>query len=162
GIALDGDGDRAIFCDEKGELIDGDWVLAIVAKHLQGKGMLPNNGVVATVMSNYGLTIALKKMGIDIALSDVGDRYVVEMMRSKGYGVGGEQSGHLVFLDHSTTGDGIVTALRLLSVAVENRQPLSQLRTVMERYPQTLINVPVKEKRPFAQVPEVQRAIDRV
>jgi phosphoglucosamine mutase len=147
GVALDGDGDRLIVVDEKGRLVDGDHIMAICAKYMIDKRTLNYNTVVATVMSNMGLEIALEKMGGRLVRTDVGDRYVVEAMREKGYNLGGEQSGHLVFLDHITTGDGILAALQLLTVMQRTKRPLSELASIMETFPQTLVNVKVRERK---------------
>jgi len=147
GISLDGDADRVILCDEQGQLVNGDHVLAICALHLKKKNKLLNNKVVATSMSNYGLDKALKKEGIEVVRTAVGDKYVVEEMRQNNYVLGGEQSGHLIFIDHSTTGDGCVAALNVLAVMKEQGKKLSQLRAIMEDVPQVLINVEVKERK---------------
>ena len=153
GIAFDGDGDRVIVVDEKGNVVDGDHIMAICAKHMIENRKLNYNTVVATVMSNMGLEKALKDMGGRLVRTKVGDRYVVEKMREKGYNFGGEQSGHLVFMDHITTGDGILAALQLLSVMQRTKRPLSELASIMETYPQTLYNVRLKEKIPVEDIP---------
>ncbi len=162
GIAFDGDADRVILADEKGEVLDGDQVMAICAKHLDQKGKLRKRTVAATVMSNMGLEVALRDMGITLIRTAVGDRYVVERMLQDQLNLGGEQSGHIVFMDHSTTGDGILSALQVLSVMLETQKPLSELKTVMERYPQTLKNVRVAEKADIAQVPEIMARVAQV
>ncbi len=162
GIALDGDGDRAIFVDERGEVVDGDEVLAMVGVHLHREKRLPNDGVVATVMSNIGLDVALREHGIDLVRVQVGDRYVVEEMVRGGYALGGEQSGHVVFLEHGTTGDGLVTGLAVLALLVESGKRMSALRGVMRKFPQVLVNVPVRERRDLDSLPAVQRLISRV
>lgn len=159
GIALDGDADRLILCDEHGAVIDGDQIMAILGTRLLAKESLPGNTVVATVMSNLGLERALAAKGGRLLRTNVGDRYVVEAMREKGYLLGGEQSGHLVFLDQSTTGDGALAALRVLAVMVEEARPLSELGKTMSRYPQVLLNFEVGEKRPLEELPTVQQAI---
>jgi len=141
GIALDGDGDRVIVCDEKGRIVDGDHVMAICAADLLARKKLRKKTLVATVMSNLGLEVAMRRMGGQLVRTKVGDRYVVEEMRRKKYNFGGEQSGHLIFLDHNTTGDGILAALQLLAVMIKHDKPLSELARVMEAYPQTLKNV---------------------
>jgi phosphoglucosamine mutase len=141
GLALDGDGDRLIVCDEKGRIVDGDHIMAICAKNLLGSRKLKKKTLVTTVMSNMGLAEAMEKMGGKMIRTQVGDRYVVETMRSGGYNFGGEQSGHLIFLDHNSTGDGILAALQLLAVMIKNNQPLSELATIMTTYPQVLENV---------------------
>ncbi len=162
GVAIDGDGDRAIFVDEHGEVMDGDEVLAMIGIDLQAQQRLPNAGVVATVMSNIGLDVALQERGIQLVRVQVGDRYVVEEMLRGGYGLGGEQSGHIVFLEHGTTGDGLVTALAVLALMVESGKLASELRRVMRRFPQRLVNVPVGEGRDITSLPDVQRVIARV
>ncbi len=141
GLALDGDGDRLIVCDEKGKVVDGDHIMALCAKDLMKKRKLKKKTLVTTVMSNMGLDIAMQRMGGKMVRTNVGDRYVVEEMRRKGYSFGGEQSGHLVFLDHITTGDGNLAALRLLGIMQKRQKPVSELARVMESYPQVLKNV---------------------
>lgn len=161
-LSLDGDADRAIFVDEGGEIVDGDQVLAICAKEMRDRGTLKSNTVVATVMSNLGLDLALEGMGAKLKRTRVGDRYVVEEMLRGGYNLGGEQSGHLLFLDHNTTGDGCLTALQLLAVMVESGRTLGQLKTIMTRMPQVLLNVKVKEKKDMAGLPRLSRKIAAV
>ncbi len=146
GLALDGDGDRLIVCDERGHVVDGDHIMAICAKNLLKSRRLRKKTLVTTVMSNMGLEEAMRIMGGQMVRTQVGDRYVVETMRSKGYNFGGEQSGHLVFLDHNTTGDGILAALQLLSVMIKKHKPLSELARVMTTYPQVLENVRMSSK----------------
>ncbi|MFN2365993.1 MAG: phosphoglucosamine mutase [Desulfurivibrionaceae bacterium] len=141
GIALDGDGDRLIVVDEKGRIVDGDHVMAICASELMARRKLRKKTLVSTVMSNLGLEVAMQKMGGRMLRTQVGDRYVVEEMRQGGYNFGGEQSGHLIFLDHNTTGDGILAALQLLAIMIKRDKPLSELATLMESFPQTLQNV---------------------
>jgi phosphoglucosamine mutase len=162
GIALDGDGDRCVLCDEHGNVIDGDAVMALCATRMIQEGKLAKQTVVATVMSNLGLERAVRGVGGRVVRTQVGDRYVVEEMRKSGYNFGGEQSGHLVFLDHATTGDGIVAALRVLAVMVKEGRPLSELAKVMERTPQVLVNLPVDRKIPLDQLPDVQQLISSV
>ncbi|HEY8515763.1 MAG TPA: phosphoglucosamine mutase [Candidatus Binatia bacterium] len=166
GIALDGDADRCVLVDEKGQVVDGDQVLGIAARELQRAGALKQDTVVATVMSNLGLEVALREMGISLRRTPVGDRYVVEEMVRGGYNLGGEQSGHVVFLDHNTTGDGLITALAILAIVVQSGRPLSELAQVMTRYPQVLINVPIKVRRDVngdgpvkAAIADVERAL---
>jgi phosphoglucosamine mutase len=159
GIALDGDGDRVIFIDEKGEIVDGDAIMAIVGLDMLRAGKLKNKTLVTTVMSNLGLDIALREAGGTVEKTNVGDRYVVERMREGGFNVGGEQSGHLVFLDWSTTGDGICSALQVLNIMLEKKKPLSELKQVMNRLPQVLVNASVKEKRSLDEMPNVQALI---
>jgi phosphoglucosamine mutase len=163
GIALDGDADRVILADENGNVIDGDQVMAILATRMLAQGELPEQTVVATVMSNLGLERALSSRGGKLVRTAVGDRYVVEAMRERGLVLGGEQSGHIVFLDHATTGDGIVAALRVLAVMAQERKPLSELAArAMTRYPQVLLNFAVARKRPFDEMPSVQKMIAKV
>ena len=159
GIALDGDADRAILCDEKGQIIDGDAMLAILATHLKRKGELAASTVVATTMSNLGLERALAAEGIALERTGVGDRYVVERMRAGGFNLGGEQSGHLLMLDHTTTGDGLLTALQVLAIVVETAKPLSELAASMQRVPQVLRSFAVSAKPDLSQIPRVQKAI---
>ncbi len=147
GLALDGDADRCLLVDEKGTLVDGDQVLAIAAQQMSRSGTLRNGAVVATVMSNLGLEVALRDMGLSLVRTPVGDRYVVEEMRRRDANVGGEQSGHIIFLDHNTTGDGLITSLGILSILVEAQKPMSELARAMTRFPQVLVNVRVKERR---------------
>jgi phosphoglucosamine mutase len=161
-VSLDGDADRAIFIDETGEVLDGDQVLAICAKDMQEKGTLKGRTVVATVMSNLGLDLALKPMGISLERTEVGDRYVVERMLARGYNLGGEQSGHILFLDHNTTGDGAITCLQVLALMVEKGKRLGELKRIMTRMPQILLNVRVKERKDFEAMPKVSQAIAAV
>jgi phosphoglucosamine mutase len=162
GIALDGDADRVIIADEKGEEVDGDTIMAMCAQRMLGNHELKKGTLVATVMSNLGLEHALRRAGGKLVRVQVGDRYVVEEMRNHGYNFGGEQSGHLVFLDHMTTGDGVLGALQVLTVMLESGKPLSELRQVMTRYPQVLVNLKVKEKRPLDELPLVTQAIKKI
>ncbi|HNQ46798.1 MAG TPA: phosphoglucosamine mutase [Syntrophorhabdus sp.] len=162
GLAFDGDGDRLIAVDEKGQEITGDQILLICAKMLKDQGKLKNNLLVATVMSNLGLRVACKRYGFKYHASKVGDRYVLEDMIRLGSIIGGEQSGHMVFLDHHTTGDGIVTAMQLLAAMVKTGKPLSELAKMMDIYPQKLINVDVKSKPDINTVPKVMKIIDKV
>lgn len=155
GFALDGDADRVIFADEKGEILDGDQLMAICATHYLKHGLLREKTVVATIMSNLGFEVALRKQGATLERTPVGDRYVVERMRQRRFNLGGEQSGHLVFLDHSTTGDGILSALQVLAVMLTENRPLSELKRVMDRYPQKLVNVPVAQGRRMDGIPEL-------
>lgn len=141
GLALDGDGDRLIVCDEHGAIVDGDHIMAICADELMKQRKLKKKTLVATVMSNMGLEVAMERMGGKMVRTAVGDRYVVECMRKNGYSFGGEQSGHLVFLEHITTGDGILAALQILAIMKRKRKPLSELANIMESFPQVLKNV---------------------
>ncbi len=159
GIAHDGDADRVIFCDEKGREFDGDKVLALCAIDMKKEKRLSRNTAVATVMSNLGLELALKKAGIKLVRTAVGDRYVVEEMRKGGYNLGGEQSGHVIFMDYNTTGDGIITALQVLSVMKKTGKRLSELSKVMTTYPQVLVNVPVKSKKDIMELPRLARKV---
>ncbi len=162
GIALDGDADRVIVSDEKGNVVDGDAIMALCATRLLARGALKHNTLVATIMSNIGLEQAMARAGGKLVRTPVGDRYVVDEMRRAGYNLGGEQSGHLIFLDHMTTGDGIVAALAVLAVMVEEGRPLSELAQVMQRSPQVLVNVNVKKKRALSELPEVEQMIAAV
>jgi phosphoglucosamine mutase len=159
GIALDGDADRLIVADEKGQVVHGDAVLAICGLDLLARKALPKKTLVATVMSNLGLDQCVEKAGGRVVRARVGDRYVVEEMRKNGYSFGGEQSGHLIFLEHATTGDGTVAALALLSVMVQSGKPISELVKVMDVYPQAQLNLPVRKKPELGSIPEVMRAI---
>ena len=159
GIALDGDADRVIFADEKGKVIDGDHLMAICAIDLKARRQLRKNTVVATVMSNMGFEIAMRQAGIKLIRTQVGDRYILECMRQKGYNLGGEQSGHLIFLDHTTTGDGILSALQVLAVMKKKGRPLSELAAVMSTLPQVLVNVTVERRRELDSIPIIGQAI---
>jgi phosphoglucosamine mutase len=159
GIALDGDADRAIFVCEQGEIIDGDHVMAALGLDLHGQGRLAAQTVVGTVMSNFGLEIAMKKAGIQLMRTPVGDRYLMERMLADGYNFGGEQSGHFIFLDHNTTGDGLISALQILSLMKRTGKPLSELAKAMTAVPQILLNVKVKHKPDLNQIPDIQQAI---
>jgi phosphoglucosamine mutase len=159
GIALDGDADRVILVDERGQIVDGDQIMAILGTRMLQHGRLPQATVVATVMSNLGLERALAAHGGRLLRAPVGDRYVVEAMREKGLVFGGEQSGHIVFLEHSTTGDGVLAALQVLCVMVQEGKPLSELARTMTRYPQVLLNFKVPQKLPIEELPLVKRAI---
>lgn len=162
GLALDGDADRAIVVDEKGQVVDGDAIMAICGADLARKNRLPHNTVVSTVMSNMGLERYLKAAGVRVVRTAVGDRYVVECMRKNGYRFGGEQSGHLIFLDHASTGDGCMAGLRVLEVMVRAGRPLSELAQGFERVPQALVNVPVASKPPLGELPVVSARIRAV
>ncbi|MGM9570916.1 MAG: phosphoglucosamine mutase [bacterium] len=159
GLAHDGDADRIIAVDENGNLIDGDFIMTICGKHLASKGKLKNNLLVVTVMTNLGLKIAFQDTGVQLLETKVGDRYVLEAMREKGACLGGEQSGHIIFLEHNTTGDGIITALQLLSVMQEKKQSLGTLAGQMKKLPQVLINVRTEKKDTVMDIPEVAAAI---
>lgn len=154
GIALDGDGDRAILVDERGEPFDGDDVMALMARRMAQAGTLRDRTVVATVMSNFGLELSLRQAGIKLVRTEVGDPSVVREMRANSYNLGGEQSGHVIFMDHSTTGDGLISALMVLSQIAESGKRLSELRA-MHRMPQVLENVRVRERVPLNEIPDV-------
>jgi phosphoglucosamine mutase len=162
GLAFDGDGDRLIAVDEKGNDISGDQVLIICARKLKEKGKLKNDLLVSTVMSNLGLKVACKKYGIKHHASKVGDRYVLEDMVHLGGIIGGEEAGHMIFLEHHTTGDGIVTAMQLIAAMVEMGKPLAELSKMMEIYPQKLINVDVSSKPEISSLPKVIEVIKQV
>ncbi len=160
GVAHDGDADRAMFVCERGNLIDGDHVMATLALDLNARGLLACHTLVATVMSNFGLELAMGQAGITLVRTQVGDRYILERMVAEGYNFGGEQSGHLIFLDHNTTGDGLISTLQVLSLMSRTGRPLSELARSMTAVPQVLVNIPVKDKRDLASLPAVQRAIE--
>ncbi|MCD4715234.1 MAG: phosphoglucosamine mutase [Desulfobacterales bacterium] len=162
GLAFDGDGDRLIAVDEKGRTITGDQIMIICARMLKEQGKLQNDLVVSTVMSNLGLSIACKKYGFKHHASKVGDRYVLEDMQRLGAMIGGEESGHLIFLNHHTTGDGIIAALQLIAAMIKEGKPLSELAGMMDIFPQKLINVEVKSKPDISTVPQVVEAIKQV
>jgi len=162
GISLDGDADRAIFSDERGNVVDGDQIMALCARDLRKAHRLKRSTVVATVMSNLGLDLTLKGMGVKVVRTQVGDRYVVEEMARHGYNFGGEQSGHLIFLDYNTTGDGMLSALQVLAVMKREGKTLSELASILTPFPQVLLNVPVAHKKDPHQVPEVTSLVNRV
>jgi len=162
GLAFDGDGDRLIAVDETGAVLTGDHILAVCAKAMKQKGTLKNNLVVSTVMSNMGFGVALKVMGIKQEITQVGDRYVIQRMIATGAVLGGEDSGHMIFADHHTTGDGILTALKLIEAMQAENQRLSHLSQIMSVYPQILMNVEVETKPNIADVPEIMAVIQSV
>jgi phosphoglucosamine mutase len=163
GITFDGDADRALFSDENGRVVNGDGILLLAARDMRSRGVLPNSTVVATTMSNMGFEIALRESGIRLLRANVGDKYVLEGMLETGAVLGGEQSGHIIFRDSdATTGDGLLTALRVMDVIVRSRKPLSALISDLKVFPQTIQNIRVREKVPFREVSEIQRAIDSV
>lgn len=164
GLAFDGDADRLIAVDEKGEIVNGDHVMAIIGKHLKAKGKLKKDTIVATIMSNMGFEIACRKEQLSIVRTKVGDRYVLEEMAKSGYNLGGEQSGHIIFLDHNTTGDGLLTALQLLSVLKETGKKLSELKSIMTVLPQVLVNAKIKNeyKDKYMEDAEIKAAIERI
>ncbi len=159
GIALDGDADRVIVSDEKGRILDGDQIMAICALDLMENGQLPGNLLVATVMSNMALEVFMNAHGGRLLRTPVGDRYVVEAMRANKAVLGGEQSGHLIFLNHSTTGDGTLAAMQLMRIMIRRGKPLSELATLLVPFPQKLVNVPVARKIPFNQAPAIEKAV---
>lgn len=159
GIALDGDADRAIFSDENGNVLDGDHIMALCALDMKEENRLKQNTLVTTVMSNIGLDIAMKKAGINIVKVQVGDRYLLEEMLKNGYNFGGEQSGHLISLDHSTTGDGTLSALQVLAIMKKKGRKLSELGSIMTKFPQILVNITVKERKDLSAIPAVKKAI---
>lgn len=162
GISLDGDADRAIFSDELGNLVDGDRIMAICANSLHQSKRLRRNTLVATVMSNLGLDLAMKERGIKVLHTQVGDRYVVEEMARGGYNLGGEQSGHLIFLDYNTTGDGVLSALQVLAVMKRENKRLSELAKIMTPFPQVLLNVPVRQKKDPQRIPEIASLLKKI
>ena len=164
GLAFDGDADRLLAVDENGKQVDGDQIMAIVGNHMKSKGKLKGDTIVATVMSNLGFFIMGDKNGIQIEQTKVGDRYVLERMKEINASLGGEQSGHVIFLDENTTGDGLLSALHLLEVMVETKKPLSELSTIMEVLPQALVNakVPNHKKENYMDYPEIAKAIEEL
>ena len=164
GLAFDGDADRLLAVDENGRVVDGDVLMAICGNYMKEKGLLKKNTIVGTVMSNLGFLLMGKERGIHIEQTKVGDRYVLERMLEAGYNLGGEQSGHIIFLDDSTTGDGLLSALHLLQVMVDTGKPLSELASVMEVLPQALVNakVPNHKKERYMEYPEIAEAIRAV
>lgn len=164
GLAFDGDADRLLAVDEKGQRVDGDQIMAIVGNHMKNQGILRDNTIVATVMSNLGFFLMGKAHGINIEQTKVGDRYVLERMKEIGANLGGEQSGHIIFLDENTTGDGLLSALHLLQVLVETGKTLSELSSIMEVLPQALVNarVPNHKKESYMEYPEIAEAIEEL
>ena len=159
GIALDGDADRSVFVDERGDVVSGDQALAAFAFDLQDRGKLKNQTVVGTVMSNFGFETALRKAGIRLIRTPVGDRYILEKMLADDYNLGGEQSGHLIFLDYNTTGDGVISCLQMLKLMKRAARPLSEVAQCMKAVPQVLLGVKVAHKPDLSSIPELQRAI---
>jgi phosphoglucosamine mutase len=159
GVALDGDADRVILVDEQGEVVDGDALMALCGTRMAKSGRLAERTLVATVMSNLGLERALAAVGGSVKRTAVGDRYVVEEMRRSGLNFGGEQSGHLIFLDHTTTGDGVVAALQVLAVLVREQRPMSELASVLERVPQFALSVALSDRRPIERMPKLSEQI---
>lgn len=162
GIALDGDADRVVMIDENAQIVDGDTILAICARDLHKNGLLKNNRVVSTVMSNLGFVKAMEDLGIEVIKSQVGDRYVIQDMLKHEANLGGEQSGHMIFLEYNTTGDGLVAALQVLRIMIETDSKLSDLAAFVKRYPQTCINVKVNSKPPLDSIPRLTETIQHV
>jgi phosphoglucosamine mutase len=162
GVAFDGDGDRAIFVDHEGRVVDGDAVMLMCARHMKAQGRLNHDALVATVMSNIGLEIALRDSGIDLVRCPVGDKYVMEEMIRRGISMGGEQSGHIIFSDHLFTGDGIATALNVLRTMADTGRELADLASELVSYPQVLVNVRVRERTALASVPAIAAAMQRI
>ena len=162
GVAFDGDADRSLFIDNKGNFVDGDATMWALASHLQSHGKLKDNTVVATVMSNIGLEIAFRSAGIQLVRTDVGDKYVLEKLLELGASLGGEQSGHIIMPELSLAGDGMITALCLLRALRESRKTLAEMTAGFKQYPQILVNVRVREKVPFTELPSVQAAVAEV
>ncbi len=159
GIAFDGDADRIIFCDAQGRVVDGDRILAMCALSFKNQGRLTHNTLVATTMSNLGLIEAMNKAGIKVDVTDVGDRQVIERMRKTGANVGGEKSGHVILMDHATTGDGIITALQILTMLKQKNTTLAELADCMKEYPQKLVSLKVKARKPLESLPTLSRVI---
>ncbi|MBH0203385.1 MAG: phosphoglucosamine mutase [Nitrospira sp.] len=159
GIALDGDADRAVFVCEQGTVIDGDHVMAALGLDLHQHGLLAKQTLVGTVMSNFGLELSMSKAGVKLIRTPVGDRYLLERMLAEGYNFGGEQSGHFIFLDHNTTGDGLISALQILSLIKRTKKPLSELAKAMTAVPQVLVNVHVTKKPRLESIPDIDCAI---
>lgn len=160
GIAFDGDADRVIFCDAQGHVVDGDRILAMCALDFKRRGQLVNNTLVTTTMSNMGLHEAMKKAGIQLDITDVGDRLVIDRMRKTGTNVGGEKSGHVILMDYATTGDGIITALQVLRLMRQQGASLAQLAECMTEYPQQLTSIKVSQRRPIESIPSLVQAMD--
>ena len=163
-LAYDGDADRLIAVDENGNIVDGDHIMILSAIYLKKKNKLAQDTLVVTVMSNIGLTIAAKEHGINLATTSVGDRYVLEEMKKSGYNIGGEQSGHMIFLDYNTTGDGVLSSLVLAEIVLEESKKLSELASVMTQYPQVLVNARIKSenKNRYMEYPEIKAEIERI
>jgi phosphoglucosamine mutase len=162
GVAFDGDGDRALFVDGEGRVVDGDAVLMMAAIYLKERGRLPGNAIVATVMSNVGLEIALRERGIEMVRTAVGDKYVMEEMIKRGLALGGEQSGHIIFSEHLFTGDGLATALNVLRIMADTGKELAPLAGALVTYPQVLVNVRVREKADYMKVPAIADTVKKV
>ena len=164
GLAYDGDADRLIAVDENGNIVDGDHIMILSAVYLKKKNELANNTLVVTVMTNIGLNVAAREHGINLETTDVGDRYVIEAMKKGNFNLGGEQSGHMIFSDYNTTGDGVLSSLMLSKIIMEEKKSLSELASIMNVYPQVLVNVEVKNevKNKFMEVEEIKNEIARI
>jgi len=162
GFAFDGDGDRVLAVDRAGEVVDGDELLALAALHLRERGRLSGNGVAVTVMTNYGFHAAMEQAGVEVAITSVGDRYVLEELRARGWTLGGEQSGHIIFSEYLFTGDGLCTALNVLRTVALTGRSLADLASDLTTYPQVLLNVRVKDKIALETVPAIAAALERV
>ncbi|MCS6837870.1 MAG: phosphoglucosamine mutase, partial [Bdellovibrionaceae bacterium] len=162
GIALDGDGDRLVLVDEKGHIMNGDHILGVCALHFKKNNALKENTIVVTQMSNFGLEQKMKENGIRVVKTHVGDKYVVEAMRQGGFNLGGEQSGHIIFLDHVTTGDGCIAALKVLQILRETGVKLSDLNRLIVDFPQVLFNVRVRNRKPLEEIPGYVEFLDQV
>lgn len=162
GIAIDGDADRIIMADENGDIVDGDHILAMCAQHMFSKGTLSKGSVVSTVMTNLGFDLAMQSIGVNVVRTSVGDRYVIQAMKASGYNLGGEQSGHIIFLDHNTTGDGALAGLQVLTTLKEKEVPLSRAKQIFTPFPQILTNIKVKEKKDFSQIPDIATSIRQI
>jgi phosphoglucosamine mutase len=162
GLAFDGDGDRLIAIDENGDIVDGDQIMYICGKYMKEQGRLKHNTVVSTVMSNLGFYKGLESNGIQSVQTAVGDRYVVEEMKKNGYNLGGEQSGHIIFLDYITTGDGLLTGLQLANIMKVTKKPLSELAKEMQKFPQKLVNIRVTDKHHVTDNEKVKEVISQV
>lgn len=160
GIAFDGDADRVVFCDSDGNIVDGDRILAMCALDYKRRDRLSHDTLVVTTLTNLGLHEAMKDNQIQVVTTAVGDRYIIEKMRSEGYNLGGEKSGHIIFMDHATTGDGIISALQVLKLLKDTGKPLSELSACMDEYPQKMVSLDVREKRPLGEVPRLSEAAD--
>ncbi|MDR0453254.1 MAG: phosphoglucosamine mutase, partial [Deferribacteraceae bacterium] len=160
GFSFDGDGDRLIACDSSGHIVDGDYILGICGSFMKEQGRLAKNTIVATVMSNQGFVNSMNRRGINVVRSKVGDRYVLECMKAGGYNVGGEQSGHIIFSEYISTGDGLISALQILKVMIGSGKPLDKLAEGIEIFPQVLKNIPAPKKIPLEDMPHTSKLID--
>jgi phosphoglucosamine mutase len=161
GVAFDGDADRVVFCDENGDVLDGDYILTLCARDLLKRGELRGDSVVGTSMSNLGLEHSLAEVGLNLLRADVGDRHVLSMMRENNLNLGGEQSGHIIYLDHNTTGDGILSSLMVLSALIEANKPMSWVKSLLTKVPQEIKSLRIKNKIPLESIPEVVAALDK-